>query len=84
MIYLTGDTHIPIDIDKLSFKSFPKQREMTRSDYVIVLGDFGLLWKKDETYDYWLDVLSKRTYTLLFLDGNHENFDWLDSLPVET
>lgn len=84
MIYLTGDTHIPIDIGKLSCKSFPKQQEMTRSDYVIVLGDFGLLWKKDETYDYWLDVLSKRTYTLLFLDGNHENFDWLDSLPVET
>lgn len=84
MIYLTGDTHIPIDIGKLSCKSFPKQQEMTHSDYVIVLGDFGLLWKKDETYDYWLDVLSKRTYTLLFLDGNHENFDWLDSLPVET
>lgn len=84
MIYLTGDTHIPIDIDKLSCKSFPEQREMTRSDYVIVLGDFGLLWKKDETYDYWLDDLSKRTYTLLFLDGNHENFDWLDSLPVES
>lgn len=84
MIYLTGDTHIPIDIGKLSCKSFPKQQEMTRSDYVIVLGDFGLLWKKDETYDYWIDVLSKRTYTLLFLDGNHENFDWLDSLPVET
>lgn len=57
MIYLTGDTHIPIDIGKLSCKSFPKQQEMTRSDYVIVLGDFGLLWKKDETYDYWLDSL---------------------------
>ena len=84
MIYLTGDTHIPIDIDQLSCKSFPKQREMTRSDYVIVLGDFGLLWKKDKTYDYWLDILSKRTYTLLFLDGNHENFDWLESLPVES
>lgn len=84
MIYLTGDTHIPIDIGKLSCKSFPKQQEMTHSDYVIVLGDFGLLWKKDKTYDYWLDILSKRTYTLLFLDGNHENFDWLDSLPVET
>lgn len=39
MIYLTGDTHIPIDIDKLSCKSFPEQREMTRSDYVIVRGE---------------------------------------------
>ena len=83
MIYLTGDTHIPIDIDKLSMKNFPAQKELTRNDYVIVLGDFGLLWKEDKTYKYWLDILSKRNFTLLFIDGNHENFDWLNSLPTK-
>ena len=84
MIYLTGDTHIPIDIDKLSSKSFPEQKQLTRDDFIIVLGDFGLLWREDKTYRYWLDILSHRRYTLLFLDGNHENFDWLNSLPVES
>lgn len=84
MIYLTGDTHIPIDIDKLSMKNFPAQKKLTRNDYVIVLGDFGLLWKEDKTYKYWLDILSKRNFTLLFIDGNHENFDWLNSLPAKT
>ena len=84
MIYLTGDTHIPIDIDKLSRKSFPEQNQLTRDDFIIVLGDFGLLWRKDKTYRYWLDILSAKRYTLLFVDGNHENFDWLNSLPVES
>lgn len=84
MIYLTGDTHIPIDIDKLSRKSFPEQKQLTRDDFIIVLGDFGLLWREDKTYRYWLDILSAKRYTLLFVDGNHENFDWLNSLPVES
>lgn len=83
MIYLTGDTHIPLDIDKLSMKNFPEQKNMTRNDYVIVLGDFGLLWQRNRTYLYWLNVLSKKNFTLLWLDGNHENFDWLEELSVE-
>lgn len=84
MIYLTGDTHIPLDIDKLSSKNFPEQKTMTRQDYIIVLGDFGLLWQHNKEYEYWLEIFSSRKYTLLFVDGNHENFDWLNSLPVET
>lgn len=54
MIYLTGDTHIPIDIDidKLSSKSFPEQKQLTRDDFIVVLGDFGLLWREDTTYRY--------------------------------
>ena len=37
---------MPIDISKLSTKNFKAQKKLTRDDYVIVLGDFGLLWKK--------------------------------------
>ena len=84
MIYLTGDTHIPIDIKKLNTKEFPEQKNLTRNDYVIVLGDFGLLWKKDRTYEYWKKWLEEKTFTVLWLDGNHCNFDWIDSLPVTT
>ena len=36
MIYITGDTHIPVDIQKLSTKRFPEQKEMTKNDYVII------------------------------------------------
>ena len=62
MIYITGDTHIPVDIQKLSTKRFPEQKEMTKSDYVIICGDFGGVWdgsneentlkKNDLNFDY--------------------------------
>ena len=84
MIYLTGDTHTPIDISKLNTKNFPDQKQMTRSDYVIVLGDFGLLWHWDETFEHYLEWLKAKPYTLLWLDGNHENHEWIQSLPEAT
>ena len=56
---------------------------MTRDDYVIVTGDFGI-WDKSKEQKYWLEWLSKKTFTVLFVDGNHENFDLLNSYPVKT
>lgn len=47
MIYLTGDTHIPIDVGKLSSKRFPEQKEMTNTDFLIICGDFGGVWCGD-------------------------------------
>lgn len=82
MIYLTGDTHIPLDIHKLNMEHFPEQKALTRKDYVIVLGDFGLLWHRDKKYAYWLQWLEEKSFTLLWIDGNHENHDWIQSLPV--
>ena len=67
MIFVTGDTHIPIDIKKLNSKKFPIQKNLTRSDIVIVLGDFGLLWKEDKEYLYWKRWLEKRSSRLLGL-----------------
>ena len=31
MIYVTGDTHANIDINKLSTKKFPQQKTLTKS-----------------------------------------------------
>ncbi|MCD8190254.1 MAG: hypothetical protein LUD78_08575 [Clostridiales bacterium] len=42
MIYLTGDIHGGLDITKLSNRQFPEGKTLTRSDYVIICGDFGL------------------------------------------
>lgn len=83
MIYITGDTHA--DFTRFSTKNFPEQKEMTRDDYVIVCGDFGGIWSfgkstKEETY--WMDWLYAKPFTLLFVDGNHENFDRLNQFPV--
>lgn len=80
MICITGDCHG--DLRRFTARRFPAQREMTRKDYVIVCGDFGL-WHDDEQERYWLKWLESKPFTLLFVDGNHENFDRLQSGEFE-
>ena len=82
MIYITGDTHIPVDIQKLAAKRFPEQKEMTKNDYVIICGDFGGVWDGSNEEKYWIKWLKNKNFTTLFIDGNHENFDMLYSLPT--
>ena len=79
MIYITGDTHIPIDIHKLSVTNFPEQKNLTKNDFVIVCGDFGGVWDHSAEEIYWLKWLNEKPFTTLFIDGNHENFDMLNS-----
>lgn len=98
MIYLTGDTHIPIDIHKIAASQWPDQMNMSKDDYLIVCGDFGLLFNYRETgkslpscledncWDkeelWWLNWLEERPFTTLFVDGNHENYDRLKKYPA--
>lgn len=83
MILITGDIHGTNDISKLSNKHNPVFREMTKDDFLIVCGDFGLVWNNDKEDLWWRNWLDKKTFTTLFVDGNHENFDLLDEFPVE-
>lgn len=80
MIYITGDCHA--DYRKFSTDNFPEQKEMNRDDFVIVCGDFGI-WHDTPEERYWFDWLSKKPFTLLFVDGNHENFDRIYSDEFE-
>ena len=48
---------------------------MTKNDHVIICGDFGGVWKDSPEERYWLDWLNDKPFTLLYVDGNHENFD---------
>lgn len=82
MIYVTGDIHAHIDIGKLSTRRFPEQRSLTKSDYLIICGDFGLVWNESPTELYWRKWLSDKPFTTLWVDGNHENFDLLYKLPL--
>ncbi len=84
MVFVTGDTHYPTDAGKLfkRKKGFPVE-SLQKTDYVIVLGDFGLFWRKRDKYNARnMRQIQELPYTLLFLDGNHENFDWLEEFPV--
>ena len=48
-IYITGDMHGEIGISKFNSNNFPEGKTLTKDDYVIVLGDFGLVWNYKET-----------------------------------
>lgn len=83
MIFITGDMHGAHDIIKFSPKHFTMQSELTRSDHVIICGDFGLLWSGSEKEKKLLEWLEERPWTTLWIDGNHENFDMLKAYPIE-
>ena len=52
MIYVTGDIHGGIDIQKLSNKNLKKYNiTIGKGDFVIILGDFGLL--------FWIKIYRK-------------------------
>lgn len=82
MIFLTSDIHGNIDIKKLNTKNFPEQKLLTKNDYLIINGDFGLLDKKIKLEKHYLDWLSNKNFTTLFLDGNHEDFNILNEYPI--
>lgn len=70
MIFITGDTHG--DWTRL------KQPYINQGDTVIVTGDFGI-WDNSKRERRGLESLSRVPYKILFVDGNHENFDMLNS-----
>ncbi len=84
MIFVTGDCHS--DVRRFSTEIFPEQKAMTKDDYVLICGDFGLVWDwrgESREEKYWLGWLEKKPFTTLFVDGNHENFARLNAFPGE-
>jgi len=77
-IHLIGDLHGGYDgsMKQLNTSKFPEQKDMTKDDLVIQLGDFGLWWDFYGTKEelYWRKWLAEKPFQLCFLDGNHENF----------
>lgn len=79
-IYVTGDTHRNIDTLKLGLFA-DKNSQLTKDDYVIICGDFGGVWA-ERTLEDDLKIFENLPFTVLFVDGNHENFWLLNSYPV--
>lgn len=79
MIYVTGDTHG--EFLRFNASSFPDQAHMTKDDVVIVCGDFGGIWRQESGQEerFWLDQLERKRFSLLWVDGNHENYSRLNS-----
>lgn len=81
MLYITGDTHG-------SFDRILKWTETTNlnkdKDFLFILGDFGYIWdnKRTSFEKDNLDFISCLPFITLFIDGNHENHERLNSMRV--
>ncbi len=78
-IFITGDTHR--DFSKFREGAYPELDKLTKEDYVIICGDFGGVWDGSRLENQLLDWLNMRPYTVLFVTGNHENYDLLKEFP---
>ena len=79
-LYITGDTHG--DFRRFLPERFPEQERLTKEDLVLICGDFGGIWYGDNRDDEELDFLEARPFTTLFVTGNHENYDALNTYPL--
>lgn len=75
LVYITGDLHGDISrLEKINLK---------KNDTLIVCGDFGFIWDGSALERKNIKKISKLPYTILFVDGTHENFDLLKEYPEE-
>ena len=74
MIFITGDTHGDIDYKKLLIL---EEKNLSYDDYLIICGDAGICWSPFD-FTRFLRLYSDIGCTIIFVDGNHENFDMLN------
>lgn len=80
-VFVTGDTHADLDINKLVIFN-AMNPELTKEDLVIVCGDFGVVWNKIN--EELIDVYEEFHFSTAFVLGNHEGYDTLEILPEES
>ena len=76
--FVTGDKHGDIQ----PIINFIERFNLGSEDNIIVVGDMGLFWRKDmKDAEYNIALYEKycRDVNLYWIDGNHENFDIINS-----
>ncbi|MGE5438014.1 MAG: metallophosphatase [Syntrophothermus sp.] len=79
MIYVTGDKHGDFSI----LRQFVINNNLKENDYIIILGDSGLMWNDSTTCQIWFNYLSNLPCKILIIDGNHERFPYFNNLPIK-
>lgn len=73
MVYVTGDIHG--DLSDLDNRNIGR---LKKDDVLIVTGDFGFIWDNSKSELKNIKKLSKKKFTILFVEGVHENFELLE------
>ncbi len=77
MVYITGDMHGCLE--RLYDKGF---RKLKSGDVLIVCGDFGYIFNGGKTQEQVIDYLSTRRFVTAFVDGTHDNLDFINRCRV--
>jgi hypothetical protein len=75
-VHITGYLHGHVDFAKILIRT----DTIAPDDILVILGDFGLSIASNPD---WLMCLRNQKFVTVFVDGNHENFPFLDSLPTK-
>lgn len=79
MIYMMSDIH-----ESMEFEAFNQYiSEDHEKDLLIILGDVGLKLEDTEANKRFTQFFLSVKCPIALIDGNHENFDYLYSFPVE-
>ena len=83
-LIICGDTHGTIDTDKLfAFFAKKENNHYNKNDYLLIAGDVGACGFEDHIETMTRKILDMLPVKVLFIDGNHENFEKLNNLPIE-
>ncbi|MBQ3220256.1 MAG: metallophosphoesterase [Clostridia bacterium] len=79
MIYFLSDVH-----ENINFVGLQKYLEIaTKNDLLIILGDIGLNFSDNKENRNFTEKFLRINKNIAFIEGNHENFAFLDGFPVE-
>ena len=79
MIYLISDLH-----ESVNFKALNDYLSEDHSkDLLIILGDIGLKFQNTEANERFTQYFLSIKYPVAFIDGNHENYQYIYGYPVE-
>lgn len=79
MIYFLSDPHASLDFIELD----SYLQTATDEDLLIILGDVGIAFEQTEENKIFTEKFLNCNKKIAFLDGNHENFGFINSFPEE-
>lgn len=81
-LYITGDTHG--EAGRFTYMDSAIMRTLTKDDYLIICVDFGYIFNNTYNERKFLRYMAEELpFTILWVDGNHDNFDLINEYPVE-
>ena len=81
---ISGDTHGTLDLGKIVDFFNNHEGEYGEEDYLIICGDVGACGFSGSVEEEARKTFRDLPVTTLFVDGNHENFEQLNSYAVDT